>query len=723
MKPTLSSLARAALGLTLATSLAAAALAAPPVAPVRDTAETMHGVTVHDPYRYFENVKDPEVLAWLKAQGDYARQALDAIPGRDAMLQRIVELSNATGDVFGEMVRIPGGKTFYMRRVKGERQFKLMLREGGRDRVIADPQIDSDKTGVPHAINYFVPSWDGRHVAYGMSAGGSEQASLYILDVATGKLVGKPIPRVSEGLVSWLPDGQSFTYNQLRQLNAEDAESEYYLDSKVMWLKLGAPESEARPVFGPTVNKQLGLVRLDVGGITFAPGSPWMIARTTDTTLPEGSLFLARVSDLGKGDVPWKQFAQFDDQIVEIELTGNDLFFRTHKDAPRYKVMKLDLRNAQLTKATLAAAPPEDGVLEGFGIGRRELMAQVREGANIGLRRYAFGDTKGRSVPLPFKGAAGLAGDPAHAYDDWLYRLAGWTSPPQRLRLVGEKSIDAGFGVPTKPAGVPDIEVVDVKVASWDGAMVPMTILHKKGMKLDGTNPTLLSGYGSYGISETAYYSPARYAWLERGGVLAFANVRGSGVYGETWRKAGFKATKPNTWKDGVACTQYLIAKGYASPKTMAVLGGSAGGIFVGRTVTTAPQLYAAAIFEVPMMDTMRSELSANGITNISEFGTVKKPDEFAALLEMSTYHHIQDGTAYPAVMFIHGMNDPRVDVWESAKAAARLQAASNSGKPILLRLDAQAGHGIGSTANQRQAVSADIYSFLLSQMGKTPAQ
>lgn len=207
--------------------------------------------------------------------------------------------------------------------------------------------------------------------------------------------------------------------------------------------------------------------------------------------------------------------------------------------------------------------------------------------------------------------------------------------------------------------------------------------------------------------------------WIEHGGVLAYANVRGSGVYGNDWYKAGFKATKSNTWKDGVACAQYLIKQGYASAKTLGVMGTSAGGVFVGRAVTSAPELFAAAIFNVGMMDTIRSEESANGITNISEFGSTRNASEFAALLDMSTYHNIQDGTAYPAVLLVHGMNDPRVDVWESGKAAARLQAASSSGKPVLLRLDLQAGHGMGSTAAQRYAEVADIYSFLLWQMGR----
>jgi prolyl oligopeptidase len=384
--------------------------------------------------------------------------------------------------------------------------------------------------------------------------------------------------------------------------------------------------------------------------------------------------------------------------------------------------MKLDLRNPQLARAQEVALPPEGGVFEGFVLGRDALMAAVREGASIGLRRYAGNDRQGQAVKLPFAGAAWPHDDPAHAYGDWLYSLTGWTRPARTFRLRGAGSEDANLPAPVRLPALPEIVVADVTVPSYDGALVPMTILYKKGLKRDGGNPALLNAYGSYGFSETARFNPGSMAWLERGGVLAFANVRGSGVYGEPWRMAGFKATKPNTWKDGVACAQYLIAQGFASPRTLGIMGTSAGGIFVGRSVTTAPQLFAAAIFNVGVMDAVRAEDSANGVTNISEFGSARDPKEFASVLEMSTYHHIQDGTAYPAVMLVHGLNDPRVDVWHSGKAAARLQAASSSGKPILLRLDAQAGHGVGSTATQRYSLQADIYSFLLWQMGKVRA-
>src|SRR5450759_206119 len=326
---------------TIATLTTAAFAASLPIAPVKEVTDTIHGIAVKDPYRYFENVKAPEVQTWLKGQGEVARETLDKIELRDRMEARITELATATGDQIRSVMRMPGDLVYYQKRPKGDRQFKLVMRVGlkGEERVLVDPEVDARRTGVPHAINYYMPSWDGKYVAYGMSAGGSENASLYILEVETGKTVGRPVPRAHEGLVNWLPDSKSLTFNQLKAPTPGEAESEMYLDSKVMWLKVG--DAEAQAVFGPTVTKNLGLARLDSGAIMFTPGSPWMLARTTDTTLPEGFLFVAPARDIGKPDVKWKKISGYEDKITEVELKGNDLYFLTHLNAPRKHVMKL----------------------------------------------------------------------------------------------------------------------------------------------------------------------------------------------------------------------------------------------------------------------------------------------------------------------------------------------------------------------------------------------
>ena len=701
---------------------AALAQAAPPVAPVRDQVDTWHGVAVHDPYRYMENLADPQAQSWIAAQGAWSRGVLDRIEGRARFEQRLAELDEGLGDRRFGITRSAGGKLFYLLRGRQDRQVKLVMRDrlDGVEKLLVDPDVQAQRTGVPHAINYFVPSWDGRYLAYGLSAGGSEDASLYVLDVRTGQHVGAPVPRVPEGGVAWLPDSRAITYNQLRQLTAQDAASETYLDSAVYMLRLGDAPEQARALFGPTINRDLGLQRLDNGRLLFAPGSPWVVAATNDTTQAEGSVLIARVEDLASGAaVPWRRIAGFDDHLVEMELQGNDLYYRTKVQAPRFRIMKLDLRRPQLRAARVVAVPPADGLFEGFVLGRGRLLAQVRQGATIGVRAYAPGDSTGRAVALPFAGAASIAGDPAHAHSDFIVSLAGWTQPGRSYLLQGDSSRPMPGFETTAPAGLPEVVVRDVLVRSHDGVMVPMTILHRQGLKLDGANPTLLLGYGSYGHSETAGFRTGNIAWLEQGGVLAVANVRGSGVYGDAWRMAGSKLSKPNTWKDAIACGQFLVDQGYASPATLGITGGSAGGVFAGRAMTAAPQLFAAAVIHVGMLDAIRAEDTANGITNISEFGTVKDSDGFRGLLEMSTYHQVKDGVAYPAVMFVHGLNDPRVDAWNSAKTTARMQAASTSGRPVLLRIDAQAGHGIGSTPAQGRSVNADSYSFLLWQMNK----
>jgi prolyl oligopeptidase len=701
----------------------AAGLPTPPVAEVRDVATVLHGTTVHDPYRWMEDVKSAQVQAWMQAQGQVARQVLDRIEGREAIAARIKALDDAQGDSIRSVTVMPGDRWYYLKRTRGEAQFKLVMRQGvdGAERVLVDPQRETARTGVPHAINYYRPSWDGKHVAYGVSAGGSEDASLFVLKLSNNKLVGKPVPRVQESLLHWLPDSQSLTLNQFAKAAKGAPETDFYKNSRVLWLKLATPGS-LLPVFGPTVTRGLGLGPLDVAELITVPGSRWVVARTTDTTVPEGKLFVAPLASFGKASAKWVRIADEADKVYAAALRADNLFLMTQRDTPRRKIVAVDLHAPSLAKARLVAAEPADGALEGFSVTPSAVMAEKRIGTSVVLRRYAEGDTVGRDVAAPTSGTAWLAATPAHDREELPYVFNSWSEPARWYLLQGEKSVTFTLGLREVPPGLPELQVTEVIVPSHDGVGVPLTVLHKKGLALEGNNPVLLHGYASYGFSESAYFSTGNMAWIEQGGVLAFSNPRGSGVYGDAWHRAGFKTTKSNTWKDGIACARWLVQQGYGSPKTMAIMGTSAGGIFVGRAATEAPELFAAAIFNVGMLDVVRSEESANGATNISEFGTVKDPAEAKALIEMSTYHAIEGGKRYPSTLLIHGLNDPRVDTWNSSKTAARLQAAQ-TGVPdagvALLRLDAQAGHGVGSTLTQWQAVSTDIQSFLLWQMGK----
>lgn len=717
------------LAVMLTWALAGAAQAGPaPSVPVTDT---YHGTPLADPFRNLEDLKHPDTRAWMLDQGAQAAATLARISVRDGLQQRITELARSTGDVVRGIVRRPGGRLFYLKRVAGEAQFKLIVRDGlnGAERVLVDPQaLAQAQGGVPHAVNYYQPSWDGRTLAYGVSAGGSEEAALHLLDVASGRQLMAPLSRVPEGAMHWSPDNRFFGFNRLRALPPGAPEAETYLDSEALVLDRRHPQQPPRAVFGPQLRPDLRLERLDVGTLLMAPGSRWVLARTTDTTVPEGKLFVAPVAALARpGPVPWRLISTAADKVTDAQLRGDTLFLRSYAAAPRGQVLALDLAargGPRLAQARVVVPEPARGVLESFVLGRQAVYGVLQLGFGVRVLRHDPARPGAGDDLSPDAGGTHWPVVQPGARDELWTISGGWTAPSRVLaRGADGRVTDTGLRRNPLPAAVPELQVTEVEVPSHDGVRVPLAVLHKKGLALDGRNATLLDGYGAYGLTTQAWYDARRFAWLERGGVLAWVNPRGSGAFGDDWHRAGFKTTKPNTWLDGIAAARWLVAQGYASPATLGIEGGSAGGIFVGRAVTAAPELFAAAIADVPVMDAVRAEISANGATNISEFGSFKDPVEFKALLAMSTYHQVRDGTAYPALLFVHGLNDPRVDPWHSAKAVARFQQAQQTapggGKPVLLRLDAQAGHGIGNTAGQVAQQMADGWAFLLWQFGQ----
>ena len=403
--------------------------------------------------------------------------------------------------------------------------------------------------------------------------------------------------------------------------------------------------------------------------------------------------------------------------MTSFGVIGDDVYLLTHRDSPRFSVIKTSLAAPDAKKAATVIAASEQVVFE-IAAARDGLYFESRDGAVKRLKRLAWSGGAPVEVKLPLEGAASIM-SASPDIDGAVVSLTAWTRAREIYAVdAAGQATNTGLQPLGRFDAPSDLVTAEVQVRSHDGALVPLSITHKRGLKLDGRNPTLLYGYGSYGITEEPSFRANRLAWLERGGVYAVANVRGSGVYGQDWYKAGYKATKPNTWKDLIACAEHLVAQKYTTSARLGILGGSAGGILVGRAMTERPDLFAAVVPAVGVLDAVRAETTANGVPNIPEFGTVKKEDEFRALLAMSSYHHVKDGTAYPAVMLPHGVNDPRVDVWHSSKMAARLLAATTSGKPVLLNLDYEAGHGVGSTKEQQQRNTADIYSFLFWQTG-----
>ncbi len=690
----------------------------PPQATVRNVPTTHFGVTVADPYRYFENLKDPQVAQWMKAQADYTRRVMHRIPGRPAILEAIQRYSDATAARILDVLQV-GEKIYYEKMLAEENLPKLYVRDGfdGEERVLVDPDANLP-SGVHHAaLDYYAPSDDNRYLAYGISAGGSEDSVLHIIDVQTGKPTGDVIDRAQDAEPSWLPDGR-LLYARLQALAPGAPATDKYMNQRTFVHVLGANPDTDVAVFGTGVVPGIEMTPTETGYVTHVAGSPFLIGVAFNGVAREMRIWSAPLSSLKGAATPWVRIADTADAVIDFAASADTIYLTTHKGAGRYRVVRTSLAHPDITKAE-TVVPETDAVITGIVAASDALyIRKMHRAGDSELARLAHGQSEATPIPLPFLGdLQNMTADPRQP--GILFFLGGWTRFGQYYAYsVAGGITDTGLAPQGPYDSSADLVASNVDVRAGDGTLVPLSIVHRRDIELDGMRPTILYGYGAYGMSETPFYRPGFLPWFDRGGVLAVAHVRGGGEQGETWYKAGFQATKPNTWRDAIACGEWLISNRYTSSQQLAVMGGSAGGILVGRAITERPDLFGAAIDQVPASDLLRAEFSANGPPNIPEFGSVTTEAGFKALLQMSPYHAVTDGVKYPAVLLITGINDPRVDSWEAAKMAARLQAASSSDKPILLRVDYDAGHGMGSTKRQAYAERADIFTFLLWQAG-----
>ena len=701
-----------------ALALPALALDGPPVAPVRPVTNTYWGQAVVDPYQWMENDKNPEFQSWLKAEDDFTRKTLADIPGRAALKSRIEALSNAGTIVY--QVTTAGPYYFYLKQGPADNSPKLYVRKGlkATERLLVDPEKLGSKD-VHYSIDYFVPSRDGALLAYGTSPGGSEDSTLGVLEVATGASQDEHIARARFGVTAWAPDGKSFFYSRLAPLPASAPPGDKYKKSMIYRHIVGASADgdgdEAELGYGLSPDVRVAPDELPL--LAYSPASPYAIAVVQKFVKNEFTLYAAPVDSLHGAATPWQKIADESDDVTSFTLHGQAIYLLTHKDASNFKILRTDLGRPEIARAEVVV-PAGAAVIKALGAAHDALYVQTLDGGIGGVLRVPFDGGAARPVALPYPGAvAEFSIDPDQP--GALLKLTSWTKPQLWYAYDPKtgRTTDTHLR-PKSPVDYSRITSVEVKARSADGTLVPLSIVYRRDLKRDGSNPTLLDGYGAYGITQDPGFNPAALAWLERGGVYAVAHVRGGGEYGEDWHLGGQKLKKQNTIADFIACGEYLVAEHYTSPARLAGRGGSAGGITVGGALTQRPDLFAAIIDNVGASDTLRIELSPNGPPNVPEFGTVTTEEGFKGLYAMSAYHHVRDSVRYPGVLLTTGIHDPRVDSWQMAKMTARLQAASTSGKPILLRVDYDAGHGIGSTKSQGIDEMADEWSFLLWQFG-----
>lgn len=686
-------------------TVAATAHAAPPVARVEPVTDTHFGEKVVDRYRWMENDKDPDWLPFLRNQNTHARSVLDALPLRGELLARIGQLS---GDITSAAaIQRAGARTFYQQRPARTNNFKLFVQENGKSRLLVDPTLQDTATSH-YSLDWWSASPDGSKLAYGLSKDGSEDSVLHVMDVATGAVLPERIANTQSASPSWLEDSSGFFYNQLTgKVNTP----ERYLDSRARFHRLGDDPGKDRILMARGLDKSVKYDRIQMPLIVATPHSRHALLMLADVR-NEKRFLVAPLQDALKGKARWKPVAGFADEVTYADLHGDDLYLLAHRGHPRGRVLKTGAAAPSL-RAAREVVPESKLVIEELARAKDGLYMSAMDGG-IGRVLRLGADGKVADIALPFDGTvASLVADPDAP--GALMLLSGWLTPG------GIWSIDAGdkvadTGLTPRPAIDVSAYTTERRFAvAKDGTKIPYSLVYKKGLKKDGSNPAYISAYGSYGA---AVYTPAfagrLLALIDQGAIVGFANVRGGGEYGRDWHRAGQLENKPNTWRDLIAVVGDLHENGYSAPKHTAIGGRSAGGIPTGMALAERPDLFAAVVSGVGWHNPLRYVAEQNSFAEEPEWGAIRDRAGYKALRSIDSYQAVKDGGKYPAVLLTTGVTDPRVAPFHPAKMAARLQAATASGKPVLLRVDFDAGHGMGSTRAQQDQEAADTYAFIL---------
>ena len=686
---------------------AADELPAIPQTPKKPVTDEYQGVQVVDDYRWLEPSADTEVRKWSDQENVRTRAYLDRLASRPGLVERLNQLNGSSSIRFSSLIS-RGGVLFAMKTQPPKRQAYLVALASPDDpdsaRTVVDPNA-LDPTGST-AIDFYEPSLDGKLVAVSLSKGGTEDGSVSVFEVGTGNQRSDLVPRVNGatagGSVAWNRDGSGFWYTRYPRAGERPA-ADLNFYQQVYFHRLGT--ATAQDEYG--VGKQFP--RIAEVELRSSDDGKYVVARVANGDGGEFLHFMLLV------DGQWHQVTRFADHVSQ-EAFGPDgtLFLLSRKDAPMGKL--------------LAVAPPGFSVANAKTIltaTRSSIDGFVKAGSHLYVRFMAGGPTKLFDVeagkpdkPIDIPQVSSVGQLVALGGNQLLFENESYVQPSAWYRYDpanGQVKKTAMFQ--TAPVDFSDIEVIRQTAISKDGTHVPMTILRRKGTKLDGKNPTLLTAYGGYGISQRPNFSVRRRLWLDHGGVWVVANLRGGAEFGETWHEQGRLTNKQNVFDDFIACAEFLIKTKYTSPEKLAIEGGSNGGLLMGAALTQRPELFRAVVSHVGIYDMLRVETFPNGVFNVTEFGTVKEKDQFQALYAYSPYHHVKDGTDYPSVLFLTGANDGRVDPMNSRKMTARLQAATHSDRPILLRTSSTSGHGIGTALNERIEQDADVFSFLFDQL------
>ena len=701
----------------------------PPPTKKQPVVDTYHGVKVTDDYRWLENGQSPATKTWVAAQNAYTHAYLEQLPQRASIVQYLLKTRKQAQPTY-RLLEYVAGRLFALK-FDPEKSAPLLVtfaspEDKASERTIVD--LNSFIAGHIFNVDWYLPSPDGKLVGLALSTGGSEDASLYVLDVATGKQIGASVPRVNfatgGGSMAWKQDGSGFFYTRYPQGNERPAvDMNFY--QQVYFHAIGTEPSTDRYVAGKD------FPRIAETTLLASPDGRDLLISVANGDGGQFEHFLVRIDD--PSNAAPVQITHFGDGIVQAAFGPDDaLYLMSRKQSDRGNILRLAAHDTKLADAKEIASPGKasfesagTGTVNGgrtYWVGQDRIYATVIDGGPEEIRIYDLdGKALGKVPTPPVASVSFLIPLGGNAI---LYNVQTYVVPPAWYRYDGTGDPQATPFRTDTPLHFDDIEVRRAFAKSKDGTEIPLTILMRKGTPLNGQNPTLITGYGGFGISISPWFSTSfERLWFDHGGIMVETNLRGGGEYGEAWHKAGMLLKKQNVFDDFAACSQYMIDNHYTSPAHFAAEGGSNGGLLMGAEITQHPQMFRVVLSIVGIYDMLRTELDPNGSFNITEYGSVKDPQQFKALYAYSPYHHVHDGTAYPAVLFVTGDNDHRVNPAHSRKMTAELQAATSSGYPIMLRTSANAGHGFSTNIDEATQEIADIDTFLFAQLGITFTQ
>ncbi|HEY2940798.1 MAG TPA: prolyl oligopeptidase family serine peptidase [Vicinamibacteria bacterium] len=681
-----------------------------PETPKRPVVDDYHGTKVTDDYRWLENGSDPEVQRWSDAENGYARSVLDALPSRAAIERRVTALLSWESPAYFGVEERAGIIFALKQRPPKEQPFLVVLDsalDAASERVVLDPAAVDPSGGT--TIDFYTPSRDGRYVAVSLSKGGSENGDVHVYEVSTGKeMAAEVVPKVNGGTaggsVAWNADGTGFFYTRYPRGEERPPEDRAFFQ-QVWFHELGTPTASDTYSLGGDFPRiaEIQLQSSRDGRFTLAT-----------VALGDGGQFMHWLRGPG---TEWSRLTRYEDAVTVARFgVDGSLYLLSKKDAPRGNLRRVPLSEPSLSKATVIS-PEGEAVLEDVEPARTRLYLVEQIG---GVSRLRAVDLAGREIanvrtlPVSAVDSAVRVGDG----DDLLFANTSFVEPRAWYRLTAaDGRVTKTALAQTSPWDFSRVEVRREEAVSKDGTRVPLSILRPPGVRLDGQNATLLTGYGGFNVALTPRFWKGYAAWLEQGGVIAVANLRGGSEFGEAWHQGGALTNKQNVFDDFYACARLLVDKGYTRPERLAIEGGSNGGLLMGAAFTQHPDAFKAVVAHVGYFDSLRVEAAPNGVFNTTEYGTVKDPVQFRALYAYSPYHHVRDGTQYPALLFLTGANDPRVEPFHSRKMVARIQA-SGSRRPVLLRTSSGSGHGFGTALSERIAQTVDVDAFLFAQLG-----